>query len=420
MPGRLEVEELARSGVQHPDRDRAIGSQAPAPELDQLRRSGEYRDPCGLHLRLARTFGFCLGVKHAVAKALETADQLRTGAAPSAETGSSEPRLFMMGEIIHNPSTNDRLRRAGVEILPPPETPRRLSVIRATDWVIVPAFGMTSQEEAELKRIGCRVTDTTCGWVRRIWEAVRGFSRDGLTTVIHGKVEHEETRATASRTSGPYLIVRNREEAKLLARAIKREDIAADLADGTIPSWPQWFRGVFAGRCSPGFDPERDLNYLGLVNQTTMLASETEAIAAILTRAVAARSACLPPEEGFRTLDTFCPATQARQDAVRELLSTGKLDAMIVIGGFRSSNTAHLAALGAERVPTYHIEGPDCLPGADEIRYLPPSASDPVTTRAWRPALPCTLGITAGASTPQAEIDKTLQRLLAFYRREEP
>ena len=399
------------------------------PALERLRASGHAADDSGLTLRLARTYGFCQGVDRAVSRALAAAVEL--AAWPDEAV---RPRLFLTGEIIHNPSTNERLRRAGVTVLPAGGGVERLRGIRAADWVIVPAFGSTRADAAELERIGCRTIDTTCGWVRRTWRTVERFAAEGRTTVIHGRVEHEETRATASRACGPCVIVRNRREAELLACAVRHQDLppngevpaAADGADRGGAVWPAWFAAAFAGKCSPGFDPARDLERLGLVNQTTMLSSETQVIAAILAGAVHARAgtgpgpaagvAPGPPGEVFCTEDTFCPATQERQDAVRGLLAEGGLDALVVVGGFRSSNTAHLAALGTEHARTYHVEDADCLLNGEDIRHLPPGSAEPRVTHGWRPPAPCTIAVTAGASTPDAEIDRVLVRLLALYR----
>jgi len=390
--------------------------------LERLRAEGTVTDRSGLTLRLARKFGFCQGVERAVERALAAAAEL------AGWSGEGErPRLFLTGEIIHNPSTNERLSRAGVTVLPYQPGSDRLRQIRASDWVIVPAFGNTTEDAAELARIGCRIIDTTCGWVRRTWRTVERFAAEGLTTVIHGKVEHEETRATASRARGPYVIVRNRREAELLAAAIRREPLpeGAQASSPASTSWPAWFAQAFAGACSAGFDPERHLARLGLVNQTTMLSSETQAVAAILAEAVRLRAeGALARAENhanrFCSEDTFCPATQERQDAVRALLAGGDLAALLVVGGFRSSNTAHLAALGAAGGRSYHIEDADCLLDADRIRHLPAGASEPRVSTGWRPAAPGMIGVTAGASTPDAEIDRVLIRLLTLYREAQP
>jgi 4-hydroxy-3-methylbut-2-enyl diphosphate reductase len=361
--------------------------------LARVRADGERLLLPGLELRLARAYGFCQGVRRAVARALEAA---------SAPAGRS--RLFVTGEIIHNPAINEQLREAGVVRLPPPGTPGRLGQVGPADRVIIPAFGIDIAEAAELEAIGCEVIDTTCGWVRRVWQAAAEFAGAGLTLVIHGKAEHEETRATASRIHGPWVIVRSIAEAGALATAVREPRSAA----------PASLPAAARGTASDGFDPARDLQRLGLVNQTTMLESETQAIAHLLREALAARWGAIPGPDRFRVLETFCTATQKRQDAVRELLAAGDLQRLIVIGGFRSSNTAHLARLGSARIPTYHVEDADCLLDAHRIRHRPTGGA-PAVTRDWLPAPPRCIGITAGASTPEQEIGRLLQRIIALH-----
>jgi 4-hydroxy-3-methylbut-2-enyl diphosphate reductase len=360
----------------------------------------------GLGIRLAGAFGFCQGVERAVELALQAA--ARSDRASSC--GPAPPsRLFVTGEIIHNPAINEQLRRAGVVFLSPAGTPERFAGIRASDRVIIPAFGITRGEEDELRQIGCAVIDTTCGWVRRVWRAAREFAGAGLTIVIHGRLQHEETRATASRVDGPWIVVRDRGEAERLARAVSGH---TDSDGGLGPGLADAFREEFGGSASPGFDPTRDLDRLGVVNQTTMLSSETKEIAAILRATLEQRWGGPQGPDRFRTLDTFCPATQERQDAVRQLLARGDLDLLIVVGGFHSSNTAHLARLGAGRVPSFHVEDASCLIDRERIRHLPPEATDPALHRAWLPAGPCTIGVSAGASTPDLETGLLLQRLI--------
>jgi len=360
----------------------------------------------GLRIRLAEAFGFCQGVERAVELALRSAAR-PDRASPSSPTARS--RLFVTGEIIDNPAINEQLRRAGVVFLPPAGAPNRFAGIRPSDRVIIPAFGITRGEEDELRRVGCAVIDTTCGWVRRVWRAAREFASTGLTLVIHGRLQHEETRATASRVDGPWIVVRDRNQAERLARAVRgRTGPDADL--GT--EWVNAFREQFGASASPDFDPTRDLDRLGVVNQTTMLSSETEEIAAILRAALEQRRGAPPGPDRFRTLDTLCPATQERQDAVRRLIARGDLDLLIVVGGFRSSNTAHLARLGAERVPSLHVEDASCLIDRETIRHLPPEAAAPALQRGWMPAGPCTVGVSAGASTPDRETGLILQRLI--------
>lgn len=364
--------------------------------LDAVRRAGHAYASGALTLRLAEDFGFCQGVEQAVSRALAAAEAF-AGAAPGPEAG----RLWMTGEIIHNPSINERLRQAGIGLLPPPGSADRLGAVRRGDTVIVPAFGIEIDEERRLRAIGCALVDTTCGWVRRVWRAAREFSDNGLTLVIHGKHEHEETRATASRATGPWIVLRDRAAAERMATCVRRPS----------GGWP----GCGGAAASPGFDPTRHLERLGLVNQTTMLSAETEEIAKILRAALTDRFGEAPGPDRFRALDTFCPATQRRQEAVRRLLAEHPLDLLIVVGGFRSSNTAHLARIGEQAVTTYHVEDADCLIDRETIRHLPPGATAPALARHWFPAGATRIGVTAGASTPDEETGRILLRLVALH-----
>jgi len=377
------------------------GSTGPAREDSALRlleeahaAGGEILRP-GLRIRLAHTYGFCQGVKRAVDLALAAA-----GPAGGHEERRGS-RLFVTGEIIHNPSINAALREAGIRPLPAEGGKDRFAEVRAGDRVIIPAFGIPIAEEHTLAAIGCQLIDTTCGWVRRVWQAAEEFSRAGLTLVIHGRAEHEETRATASRIPGPWIVVRDRDEAAAVARVIREPGPAAQ---ATLPS-----------SRSPGFDPSRHLERIGLVNQTTMLDRETQAIGHLLTAAIEARIGGPAGPDRFRALDTFCTATQRRQDAVRSLLAEEALQCLIVVGGFRSSNTAHLASLGSEGLPTYHVEDAACLESATTIRHLPAGAPEPVRTAGWLPDPPRVIGITSGASTPDGETARTLARLIELH-----
>jgi len=402
----------ARAAKPSPARPLRDGSTDPLALLERARAAGGLEVP-GLSIRLARAFGFCQGVKRAVELAFAAADlppqpeaassAVRTAARSrgAAPPGAGEPRLFVTGEIIHNPAINAGLRAAGITPLPVSRRSGRLSGVRPEDQVIIPAFGIEVAEERVLREIGCQLTDTTCGWVRRVWKAAAEFSAAGLTIVIHGRADHEETRATASRVRGPWLIVRDAAEAEVLAEAVRLRDQSG------------WRR--FRGSRSPAFDRERDLERLGLVNQTTMLDRETQQIGRILRAALTERHGAAPDSGTFRALATFCTATQRRQDAVRTLLATGDLQRLIVVGGFRSSNTAHLARLGGERVRTYHVEDADCLVSRTWIRHLVPGAEQPARTRGWFPEAPRVIGVTAGASTPDTETGRILARLLELH-----
>jgi 4-hydroxy-3-methylbut-2-enyl diphosphate reductase len=348
-----------------------------------------------LTFRLAREFGFCYGVDRAVEYAYE------------ARSKFPERRTFLVGEIIHNPHVNSKLRAMGVQFLfRGPGGDFDFSAVTETDVVILPAFGVTVQDFARLREIGCVLVDTTCGSVLNVWKRVESYARDGYTAVIHGKYFHEETKATASQVTkypgGKYIIVRHMEEAR---------EVCAFL-EGTLHREQLLKR--FAHAVSPGFDPDRDLVKIGVANQTTMLSNESLAIAGELQASMGRRwgQAVLP--DHFRTFDTICSATQDRQDAVLKLIEE-PLDAMVVIGGYNSSNTTHLAAICAARVPTFHVEDALCIdPQTGSIRYLPVGQREETRREAWLPRGPVRIGITAGASTPNNKIGETVERIAAM------
>jgi 4-hydroxy-3-methylbut-2-enyl diphosphate reductase len=347
-------------------------------------------------VRLAREFGFCYGVERAVDYAYQTHRKFPDRA------------IYLVGEIIHNPLVNDRLREMGVEILERPEPTGAFDFSRITpqDVVIMPAFGVTIDDFAALREIGCVLVDTTCGSVLNVWKRVESYARDGFTALIHGKYYHEETRATASQVrkypEGHYLVVRNMDEARLVCDFIEGRLSAEELMT------------TFARAVSPGFDPERHLQRVGVANQTTMLARESLAIAEEVGASIERGRGAAARAENFRSFDTICSATQERQDAVRELLDEG-VDVMVVIGGFNSSNTISLAALCADKVPTYHIETSNAIdPDSGNIHFRPAlvkhteaDASD------WMATGPLRIGVTAGASTPNNKIGDVVARILA-------
>jgi 4-hydroxy-3-methylbut-2-enyl diphosphate reductase len=359
-----------------------------------------------LTVRLAEEFGFCYGVDRAVDYAYESRVKF------------PEKRLFLVGEIIHNPHVNLRLREMGISFLDPCEGDGEFdfSEITPQDVVILPAFGVTLRDFERLKQIGCLVVDTTCGSVLNVWKRVQQYARDGYTALIHGKYYHEETRATASQAfkhpGGEYVIVRDMEEARLVM----------DYVEG-LPDAPskEEFLAHFAGKTSPGFDPDRDLERIGVANQTTMLAGESLAIAAEVGSAIERRYGGEPGfdlAQRFRSFDTICSATQERQDAVAKLVARpeGPPDVMLVIGGYNSSNTNHLAVLCAEHTLTFHIDDAGSIdPERNTIRFKPngtPFDAPEVEAEGWLPDGPLTLGITAGASTPNNKVGEALERVL--------
>jgi 4-hydroxy-3-methylbut-2-enyl diphosphate reductase len=366
--------------------------------VEEVKAAGYVRRSGRLTLHLAKEFGFCYGVDRAVDYAYQTRKRF------------PDRRVFLTGEIIHNPHVNDRLRSQDIRILTDPGEDR--GTLGPDDVVILPAFGVSVQELAELDRQGCTLVDTTCGSVLNVWKNVKRYAQEGFTSVIHGKVHHEETRATASQATaypnGHYLIVRDREEAAIACEFIRSGGDAAA------------FVARFDDALSAGFDPRVHLERIGCANQTTMLMAESLEIGDMFRRAMIDRYGESELAGRFRAFDTICSATQERQDAVSALLDAERLDLAVVIGGYNSSNTCNLARMCAERVPTYHIADPDCLVSATEIRHrvigAPSTADVPETVTAdWFPLTgPVTVGLTAGASTPNNLVGEAIARIERF------
>lgn len=363
--------------------------------VDRIRSAGFRVQVGDLTLRLAEQFGFCYGVDRAVEYAYEARHKF------------PDRRIFLVGEIIHNPHVNRRLREMQIEFLMPQDGQFDFGRITPEDVVLLPAFGVTIQDFESLRAIGCTVVDTTCGSVLNVWKRVDAYARDGFTAIVHGKYYHEETRATASQVlkhpEGKYLIVRDGDETRWVCDYIVR---GGDRAD--------FFRR-FGHTCSEGFDPDRDLQHIGVANQTTMLASETAAIAEQFRQAMAARYGEAHLEERYRRYDTLCSATQDRQDAIVKMMQDPP-DVMVVIGGYNSSNTTHLAHMCAERTRTYHIEDATCIdPEAGTIEHKPVGQDATRRDSGWLPAGPVSVGCTAGASTPNNKIGETVERILRAH-----
>ncbi|HKU62606.1 MAG TPA: 4-hydroxy-3-methylbut-2-enyl diphosphate reductase [Gemmatimonadales bacterium] len=356
-------------------------------------RANQYELTAGpLTFRLAREFGFCYGVERAVDYAYETRHKF------------PDRRLYLVGEIIHNPHVNQKLSDMGVRFLARGEHGQfDFSPIVPEDVVILPAFGVTVEDFERLRTIGCVLVDTTCGSVLNVWKRVESYARDGFTAIIHGKHYHEETKATASQVTrhpgGRYLVVLNHEESRAVCDFIEHGGDSAALGER------------FGRAVSPGFDFERDLVRVGIANQTTMLSGESLAIAREIGASMARRYGEPALAEHFRSFDTICSATQERQDAVMALLDR-PLDLMIVVGGYNSSNTCHLAALVRSRgVPVFHIEDADAVdPAARTLRHQPIGTKQEAIATDWLGAAR-TIGITAGASTPNNKIGETVVRI---------
>ncbi len=370
--------------------------------VDRIRESGYVLEVGDLTFRLAGEFGFCYGVDRAVEYAYET------------RTKFPDKRTFLVGEIIHNPHVNQKLAAMGVEFLHRPEGRDGefdFSAVSADDVVILPAFGVTVRDFERLRSIACVLVDTTCGSVLNVWKRVEVYARDGFTALIHGKNYHEETKATSSQVNkypgGKYIVVRDMAEARVVCDYIEAREQGAGSREQ--------FLQQFNGKMSPNFDPDRDLQRVGVANQTTMLSGESLAIAGEVGKSMARRWGADALVEHFRTFDTICSATQERQDAVLKLIAE-PLDLMVVIGGYNSSNTTHLAAICNEKVTTYHIEDAACIDVEDgSIRHRPVGAHATEERRErWLPDGRLTIGITAGASTPNNKIGETIERIAAL------
>lgn len=346
-----------------------------------------------LTFRMAHSLGFCYGVDRAVEYAYETCRKF------------PDRRIFLVGEIIHNPHVNTRLKEMGVTFLyPDADGMFDFTSLTPDDVVVIPAFGVKLSDFETLRDLGCILIDTTCGSVLHVWKRVEGYARDGFTAIVHGKYYHEETRATSSQVlrhhGGTYLVVRDMAETEIVCSFIRGEiDRDALLSR-------------FEGRCSEGFDPDIHLQRVGVANQTTMLASESLEIARVIGEAIRDRYGDEELPERFRSFDTICSATQDRQDAVMELMQDPP-DLMIVVGGYNSSNTTHLAHLCSKSSRTYHIESDRGVnPATGTISHKSVDGGEVLDDGDWIPAGDVSIGLTAGASTPDSLIGRTVERIL--------
>ena len=370
--------------------------------IDEIKNSNFTWRNGRLVVHLAAEFGFCYGVDRAVDYAYQTRARF------------PDQRVYLTGEIIHNPQVNALLRQAGVGFLSDPG--QSVEQVDAADVVILPAFGVSVDALQQLDRRGCTLIDTTCGSVLNVWKAVKRYTAEGFTAVIHGKVHHEETKATASQAllaeNGRYLIILDRDEATLVCDFIRGRTSVDQ------------FRAAFSEACSPGFDPVTDLCRVGLANQTTMLMSESVEIGEMIRLAMIAQYGPDVVDNHYQAFETICSATQDRQDAVNSLLSGQRFDLAVVIGGYNSSNTRNLARICAERLPTYHIAEANCLVSVKDIRHRPACGLPPaggtgnvaeITSSNWLPANDVVhIAITAGASTPDSIVGDVISRLATF------
>ena len=348
-----------------------------------------------LTFKVARHFGFCFGVENAIEIAYRAVRE------------NPGKRVYLLSEMIHNPHVNGDLISKGVRFLQTTEGKQLIDFaeLRPDDIVIVPAFGTTVELCERLEKIGIDLVkyNATCPFVEKVWKRARQLGEKGYTIVIHGKHQHEETRATFSHSvlSAPAVVVRDMEEAELLARYIRRE----------LPMGQ--FMLDFQGRFSRDFNPEMHLQSIGVVNQTTMLATETQAISDLLKAAMKAYFSDAELTAHFAdTRDTLCYATSENQDAVHALVKSGG-DLALVVGGYNSSNTSHLVEICEEYLPTYYIKDAAEIIDQNTIRHLLWRESRVIESSNWLPLHKekITVLLTAGASCPDALVEEVVKKV---------
>ncbi len=339
-------------------------------------------------IKLAEAFGFCWGVERAVAMAYETRQHFPT------------EQIWITNEIIHNPSVNQRLKEMKVAFIEVRNGDKDFSVVGQGDVVILPAFGASVQEMQLLNDKGCTIVDTTCPWVSKVWNTVEKHKKKDHTSIIHGKYNHEETVATSS-FAGKYLVVLNLDQAEYVANYI--------LEGGNREE----FMATFGKACSAGFDPDTDLDRIGIANQTTMLKGETEQIGKLFEHTMLKKYGPQSLNDHFLSFNTICDATQERQDAMFKLVDE-TLDVMVVIGGYNSSNTTHLQEIAIERhIPSYHIDSASRIGPGNRIEHKL-LHGDMTVTENWLSPGPIVVGVTSGASTPDRSVEDAIERIFAI------
>jgi 4-hydroxy-3-methylbut-2-enyl diphosphate reductase len=359
--------------------------------VERIRAQGGVLAADSLTIKLAKEFGFCYGVE----RAIDLAYAARKSFPP-------EKPIYLLGEIIHNPEVNDQINNLGIQTIPNKPTDAEMAHLKNGDVVIIPAFGTEVATRRKIEEKGCVLVDTTCGDVMSVWKRVRQYSKEAVTSIIHGKAKHEETKATTSQATaygtGHYLVVYNLAETDYVCDYI--------LNGGNNEQFLEKFKGAY----SPGFNPDQHLQAVGVANQTTMLRGETEEVQRRLKAVMLKKYGATEIERHFRFFDTICGATQDRQDALQKLL-TQPLNLLVVIGGYNSSNTSHLAEMGEAKLPTFFIKNAAKMESDKLIVHYDQHQKKEVETRDWLPSGKIVVGITAGASCPNNLIEDTIRRL---------
>src|SRR6058998_402195 len=340
--------------------------------VERIRANGNVISAQGLTVKLAKEFGFCYGVERAIDLAYA-----------ARKSFPLEKDIYLLGEIIHNPEVNDQIRNLGIQTISNKPTEEEMARLRSEDVVIIPAFGTEVGTRKKIEDKGCIPVDTTCGDVMSVWKRVRQYSKENVTSIIHGKAKHEETKATTSQAraygSGHYLVVFTLAETDYVCNYI--------LHSGNKQEFLEKFKGAY----SPGFDPDVHLQTIGVANQTTMLRGETEEVQRRLRRAMEQKYGAVELDKHFRFFDTICGATQDRQDALEKLLRE-PMDLLLVIGGYNSSNTSHLAEMGEAKLPTYFIKNAAKMVSEKLIQHYNQHLHKEVETQNWLPAGKITVG----------------------------
>ncbi|CAD5944295.1 4-hydroxy-3-methylbut-2-enyl diphosphate reductase [Planktothrix tepida] len=383
-----QSESYHRKGFGHEEEVANVMQSAYQSSLIQEIRDNNYIIKRGnVTIKMAQSFGFCWGVERAVAMAYETRQHFPT------------ENIWITNEIIHNPSVNQHLQDMKVEFIPVENGNKDFSVVNSGDVVILPAFGASVQEMQILNEKGCKIVDTTCPWVSKVWNTVEKHKKRDYTSIIHGKYSHEETVATSS-FADKYLIVLNYKEAEYVSNYI--------LNGGNREE----FLAKFSRACSEGFDPDQDLVQIGIANQTTMLKSETEQIGKLLEHTMMKKYGPDNLNQHFQSFNTICDATQERQDAMIGILDD-PLDLMVVIGGFNSSNTTHLQEMSVEKgIPSYHIDCSERILTDNRIEHKPLGKLLEIQEN-WLPEGEILVGITSGASTPDKVVEEVIEKIFA-------